>query len=500
MLREILSSDNIVQKGKDSKNLNLETAEKGSSQFEKILKSIDKDIAPVSKHEVFDSLKSVFEDDKEFLQDSLKLLNSDKNTPFLGNEDKSQSEIAKTIGLHFGDGTSSTNFQPFSTKESEEEKLRILINKAKEYLRNELLKHSVSEKEMPKTLRGLVELAKSKGISLKNMKITLDKNGLETISENVSTSSQTSSKPSHTLSNQPQLEGSQLFIINKHSTESLLKAKSENIALKVHRNNPVEIADNIDQKSNIQSEKVEKTPTLQSLLSLDLDSSEQKRETTSKPQNLGDMLKLSNELEKLENKKTETKLQPTDKVARWTGVDKEIVSSLFSDEELRDLGIDVRNVKNRDSEEELLPEENLHISKGEGVKQNLELKIHEAKTMTRHLAMNLREQVENYKSPFQKLSLTLNPQRLGEVEVDIVKRGNSVKITLSGNAQTINILSANSFELRNQLVNVGLENPTFKFNEDGRNGSQQQQRENRNSDEVAEEEIENFEIEVLSLV
>ncbi len=493
MLREILSSDNIVQKGKDSKNLNLETAEKGSSQFEKILKSIDKDIAPVSKHEVFDSLKSVFEDDKEFLQDSLKLLNSDKNTPFLGHEDKSQSEIAKTIGLHFGDGISSTNFQQFSTKESEEEKLRILINKAKEYLRNELLKHSVSEKEMPKTLRGLVELAKSKGISLKNMKITLDKNGLETISENISTSSQTSSKPS-------QLEGSQLFIINKHSTESLLKAKSDNIALKVHRNNPVEIADNIDQKNNIQNEKVEKTPTLQSLLSLDLDSSEQKRETTSKPQNLGDMLKLSNELEKLENKKVETKLQPTDKVARWTGVDKEIVSSLFSDEELRDLGIDVRNVKNRESEEELLPEENLHISKGEGVKQNLELKIHEAKTMTRHLAMNLREQVENYKSPFQKLSLTLNPQRLGEVEVDIVKRGNSVKITLSGNAQTINILSANSFELRNQLVNVGLENPTFKFNEDGRNGSQQQHRENRNSDEVAEDEIENFEIEVLSLV
>jgi len=160
----------------------------------------------------------------------------------------------------------------------------------------------------------------------------------------------------------------------------------------------------------------------------------------------------------------------------------------------------VRNVKNRESEEELLPEENLHISKSEGVKQNLELKIHEAKTMTRHLAMSLREQVENYKSPFQKLSLTLNPQRLGEVEVDIVKRGNSVKITLSGNAQTINILSANSFELRNQLVNVGLENPTFKFNEDGRNGSQQQQREHRNSDEVAEEEIENFEIEVLSLV
>ncbi|HIO70468.1 MAG TPA: hypothetical protein EYG60_00890, partial [Campylobacterales bacterium] len=231
MLREILSSDNIVQKGKDSKNLNLETAEKGSSQFEKILKSIDKEIAPISKNEVFDSLKSVFEDDREFLQESLKLLNSDKNTPFLGNEDKPQSEIAKTIGLHFGDGTSSTNFQPFSIKESEEEKLRILINKAKEYLKNELLKHSVSEKEMPKTLRGLVELAKSKGISLKNMKITLDKNGLETISENVSTSSQTSSKPSHTLSNQPQLEGSQLFIINKHSTESLLKAKSENIAL-----------------------------------------------------------------------------------------------------------------------------------------------------------------------------------------------------------------------------------------------------------------------------
>ena len=250
-------------------------------------------------------------------------------------------------------------------------------------------------------------------------------------------------------------------------------------------------------------------PSLKSLLAIDNSQTTKITQTTknnsetinlsNKSTNLGDILKLSNSLEKAENKKM---LQPTDKVTKFTGVSKEIVSSLFTDEELRDLGIETKLAKaeNEISEETTVSDKDLSIAQNEKIKSGLELKIGEAKTMTRHLAMNLQEQVENYKSPFQKLTLTLNPQKLGEVDVDIIKRGNNVKITLSGTSNTINILSANSMELRNQLINVGLDNPSFKFNEDGRNGSQQQQREHRESDEVTEEDKENFEIEVLSLV
>jgi flagellar hook-length control protein FliK len=100
------------------------------------------------------------------------------------------------------------------------------------------------------------------------------------------------------------------------------------------------------------------------------------------------------------------------------------------------------------------------------------------------------------------MSLILQPEKLGEIEVDIFKRGNSVKISLSGNSQTMGILSANQFELRNQLMSVGLENASFKFNEDGKNGQsgyREQQRDNL--DEETKDELQQlFEIDVTERV
>jgi hypothetical protein len=554
MLTEILSSDKILPKGGENSGKSLTTIGEESAQFSKILNSLDSSAVSKSQTggEIFENLQAIFEDDKEFLKESVSFLKGREREPKLldnellnssenGEVVTSQKESNPLLGLNFG------NYRPLQTDNGEEQKFKVIINEAKDFLKSELMKHSISEKDMPKSLRGLVELASTKGISLKDIKFTLDEKG-----EIQRDASQTTSKDTKTLKNSELGDSSKSarLIINQHSTEALLRSKSEALVLRARKTDQtpenltkVKSSDNSEQPqkistSQIDSSKEVKSLNLQSLLSSEtskLLNREQKTTSAQQPtlssqvasevdsesvgevkggekvskssdislstsKNLGDILKVQNELQTDDNsKKVDLKSTPlADRISKFTGVSTEIVSTLFSDEELKDLGIEGKLSKSEVAVEST-PEEH-SVGNLERVKNGLELKIGEAKTMTRHLASNLQEQIENYKHPFQKLSLTLNPQKLGEVEVDIIKRGNSVKITLSGSTNTINLLSANSLELRNQLVNVGLQDPTFKFNEDGRNGSQQQQREQHVVEEIDEEKQESFEINVLEYV
>jgi len=102
---------------------------------------------------------------------------------------------------------------------------------------------------------------------------------------------------------------------------------------------------------------------------------------------------------------------------------------------------------------------------------SLELKIGEAKEMVRHLAADLREAVQNYKPPFTRIKVQLNPGRLGEVDVTVVQRGNNVHINISGNNTAVTTLAQNATELRTQLGQHGMGNATMNF---GSNTEQQQ--------------------------
>jgi len=107
-----------------------------------------------------------------------------------------------------------------------------------------------------------------------------------------------------------------------------------------------------------------------------------------------------------------------------------------------------------------------------GATDPLELKIGEAKQMVRHLAAGLKEAVENYKPPFTRLKLQLNPAKLGEVDVTMIQRGNNVHINISSNATALTTLAQNASELRTQLAQNGLGNATMHFSS---NAGQQQQ-------------------------
>ncbi len=103
----------------------------------------------------------------------------------------------------------------------------------------------------------------------------------------------------------------------------------------------------------------------------------------------------------------------------------------------------------------------------------LEIKVKEAKQTVAHFATTLKEAVENYKPPFTRIAMQLNPANLGEVDVTMIQRGNNVHISINSNNSAIALLAQHSVELKQQLANNGLGGATMQFNTGG--GEQQRQ-------------------------
>jgi flagellar hook-length control protein FliK len=115
---------------------------------------------------------------------------------------------------------------------------------------------------------------------------------------------------------------------------------------------------------------------------------------------------------------------------------------------------------------------------------SLEVKSKEAVQGLRHFAIDLKEAAESYKPPFTRITMKLNPERLGEVEVTLVQRGNNVHVNIqSTNANSVAFLAHNATELKAQLAGQGITNATMNFMSGGENQQQnqngQQQQPNR---------------------
>ena len=142
--------------------------------------------------------------------------------------------------------------------------------------------------------------------------------------------------------------------------------------------------------------------------------------------------------------------------------------------------------------------ENVTSSKTDGLTaskaDSFEVKINEAKQMVKYLSSDVKTAIEDYKSPFTRIKVQLNPQKLGDVDLTVVQRGNNLHVSLSSNNAAINTLAMNVNELRTQLNNNGINNASFNFNSNSdsnnQNGSQQQQ--NRQNEQKAHEEYNYF--------
>ncbi|EAI7939809.1 flagellar hook-length control protein FliK [Campylobacter coli] len=101
------------------------------------------------------------------------------------------------------------------------------------------------------------------------------------------------------------------------------------------------------------------------------------------------------------------------------------------------------------------------------------------KETLQHFSQDLKEAVDQYKAPITKLSITLNPNNLGEVEVTLVQRGNNLHINFNSNTNAMNLFIQNQAEFKNSLVNMGFTGLEMNFSDQGKREQNQNQGKNR---------------------
>ena len=112
--------------------------------------------------------------------------------------------------------------------------------------------------------------------------------------------------------------------------------------------------------------------------------------------------------------------------------------------------------------------------------EQLSQKVTEAKQLIQHVAQNMKEAVENYKPPFTRIKMQLNPQKFGDMEVTLIQRGNNVHININANTTALTIMMQNSHELKAQLSAQGLGDASMNFT-----SHQQQHQEQKHRQEHA---------------
>lgn len=109
-------------------------------------------------------------------------------------------------------------------------------------------------------------------------------------------------------------------------------------------------------------------------------------------------------------------------------------------------------------------------------KKETQFKIAQSKEALSHFTQRIREEIANYKPPFTKLSMDLNPQELGKLEVTITKKGKDLQIQINANNQ--NALQAfiqNQSEFKATLANAGFSNIELNFSGGDSQGQQKRQ-------------------------
>ncbi|EPZ3061516.1 flagellar hook-length control protein FliK, partial [Campylobacter coli] len=101
------------------------------------------------------------------------------------------------------------------------------------------------------------------------------------------------------------------------------------------------------------------------------------------------------------------------------------------------------------------------------------------KETLQHFSQDLKAAMEQYKAPITKLSITLNPHNLGEVEVTLVQRGNNLHINFNSNTNAMNLFIQNQAEFKNSLVNMGFTGLEMNFSDQGKREQNQNQGKNR---------------------
>lgn len=112
------------------------------------------------------------------------------------------------------------------------------------------------------------------------------------------------------------------------------------------------------------------------------------------------------------------------------------------------------------------------------LKRDTQFKIASSKESFTQFSQRIREEVLNYKPPFTKLSMELNPVELGKLEITITKKGKELVVNVNANnPNALHAFMQNQSEFRATLSNVGFSNVELNFSQgEGKGGNPQEQR------------------------
>jgi hypothetical protein len=510
-------------------------------------------------------------DDKKALP-SLKTVAKDTNTPIDSKNTKEATSKSDLLSLLKGDEQKVHTLNPELTNALDTKTLKSVMKDAKNYLKDQIKETDAYKKgeikELPKTTQGLVALAKKVGIDVS--KITVETVQTKTPKETKNNSTTDPKTDLETKSkidtkNDPKLV--QKSEISKSDTpaqneQKLLTPKADTLkddkALHVKSDSQTTASTQSEQK--VQTPKTDTLKDDKALHVKDTEPQNEKIETPKQVQKqdtvLAQALTQDESLKKMPLFSVPDETLSAHSTAELVGKKQSKppqelsitkpqspLSALLHGEKILPAQIQVAEVKkdvkteiktdtkikanstvlsqllhgeNQQTTEQTASEggtQGISATQGNGlhVKQteaDLTVKMNEAKQMVKYLAQDIKQAIEDYKPPFTRIKVKLNPQKFGEVDLTVIQRGKNVHVNISSNSAAINMLSQNAGDLKVQLTQNGMNNASLNFNSSTDTQSQQQQQQQNghqkesakqayeafNQDETSEEILSSLEI------
>ncbi|WQT66221.1 flagellar hook-length control protein FliK [Helicobacter pylori] len=88
------------------------------------------------------------------------------------------------------------------------------------------------------------------------------------------------------------------------------------------------------------------------------------------------------------------------------------------------------------------------------------------KETIKHFTQQLKQEIQEYKSPMSKISMDLFPKELGKVEVTIQKVGKNLKVSVISHNNSLQTFLDNQQDLKNSLNALGFEGVDLSFSQD----------------------------------
>jgi hypothetical protein len=328
------------------------------------------------------------------------------------------------------------------------------------------------------SLKELVNFANKKGLNIESIKVEVP-NTIKNQTE------QTSSKKESVTST----------LIKEKSVVSTIQTTTQTSEEPETKVDLASILSNTNKKSNKETTNTE--------IKDNLTKTNTDKTTVETPKNSDKSLKVDNKVE-VDTIKTSTETTKTDKInteiknnletkkdvltATQTNIKQNVVSL--------DTLINGNNEKTESKTSKTETIENSTTLNSSVTSNDIKLKTIFAKDTLKQFSSNLQEAIKEYKPPISKLSMELNPENLGKVDVTLVKKGNELQVTLnSSNQTTMQLFAQNQAEFRANLASIGFSNIDMSFNsnrdsnERNREKYKQNQNSNNEDEEISEIEI-----------